>query len=392
MGFLGEELSDQTDATPFTPRRTKDRIEEMLFARNHDLFSELELVFFDTTSIYFEGGGGAHFGHRGFSKDHRPDLLQMVVGALLDGNGRPICCEMWPGNTADVTTLLPVVERMRKRFGVGNFCVVADRGMISAETLRRLEEAKIGYILGCRMRKVKEIQTEVLTRAGRYREVYPESADPSQPAPLKVKEVRHEGKRYIVCVNGRQARKDAADRQAIIDGLVQQLKKGAKSLVGNKGYRKYLKIEKDSVAIDEDKIKADAVFDGKWVLVTNTGLSGEQTALKYKELWRVERVFRDVKSLLETRPVFHQNDIHIAGHVFCSFLALVLRKELDQRLSAAGHRFEWLHIKQDLEALKQVIIEENGKRFAVRSECKGDCGKIFQAVGVALPPTIRAME
>jgi transposase len=236
------------------------------------------------------------------------------------------------------------------------------------------------------MRKVKEIQTEVLTRAGRYREVYPESADPSQPAPLKVKEVRHEGKRYIVCVNSRQARKDAADRQAIIDALQQQLKKGAKSLVGNKGYRNYLKIEKDSVGIDEDKIKADAVFDGKWVLVTNTGLSGEQTALKYKELWRVGRVFRDVKSLLETRPVFHQNNAHIAGHVFCSFLALVLRKELDQRLSAAGHRFEWLHIKQDLKALKQVIIEENGKRFAVRSECKGDCGKIFQAVGVALPP------
>jgi len=392
MGFLGEALSDQTGATPFTPRRTKDRIEEMLFARNRDLFSELELVFFDTTSIYFEGGGGAHFGHRGFSKDHRPDLLQMVVGAVLDGNGRPICCEMWPGNTADVTTLLPVVERMRKRFGVSNFCVVADRGMISALTLRRLEEAKIGYILGCRMRKVKDIQTEVLTRAGRYREVYPESADPSQPAPLKVKEVRHEGKRYIVCVNGRQARKDAADRQAIVDALQQQLKKGAKSLVGNKGYRKYLKIEKDSVAIDAEKIKADAVFDGKWVLVTNTGLSGEQTALKYKELWRVERVFRDVKSLLETRPVFHQNDAHIAGHVFCSFLALVLRKELDQRLAAAGHRFEWLHIKQDLKALKQVIIEENGKRFAVRSESKGDCGKIFQAVGVALPPTIRAVE
>ncbi|MCG6906955.1 MAG: hypothetical protein LJE63_10055 [Desulfobacteraceae bacterium] len=93
-----------------------------------------------------------------------------------------------------------------------------------------------------------------------------------------------------------------------------------------------------------------------------------------------------MKSLLETRPVFHRNDAHIAGHVFCSFMALVLRKELDQRLSAAGHRFEWLHIKQDLEALKQVVFEENGKRFIVRSECKGNCGKIFQAVGVAFPP------
>ncbi len=391
MSFLGEELADQSDATPFTPRRTKDRIEEMLFQRNRDLFSELDLVFFDTTSIYFEGNGGEHFGQRGFSKDHRPDLFQMVVGAVLDDNGRPICCEMWPGNTTDVTTLIPVVERIRKRFGVNSFCVVADRGMISAETVSLLEENNIACILGCRMRKVKAIQTEVLTRAGKYQEVYPESADRKKPAPLKVKEVHHDGKRYIVCVNERQARKDAADRQAIVDSLQEQLKKGAKSLVGNKGYRKYLRIEKESVRIDTDKIKADEVFDGKWVLITNTTLSGEQAALKYKELWRVERVFRDVKSLLETRPVYHQKDANIAGHVFCSFLALVLRKELDQRLSAAGHQFEWLHIQQDLKALQKVVIEESGKRFALRTECKGNCGKIFQAVGVAIPPTIQAV-
>lgn len=161
--------------------------------------------------------------------------------------------------------------------------------------------------------------------------------------------------------------------------------------MGNKGYRKYLRIEKESVPIDTDKIKADEVFDSKWVLITNTTLSGEQAALKYKELWRVERVFRDVKSLLETRPVYHQKGANIAGHVFCSFLALVLRKELDQRLSAAGHQFEWLHIKQDLKALKKLVIEESGKRFALRTECKGTCGKIFQAVGVAIPPTIQAV-
>jgi transposase len=106
----------------------------------------------------------------------------------------------------------------------------------------------------------------------------------------------------------------------------------------------------------------------------------------------VERVFRDVKSLLETRPVYHQNDAHIAGHVFCSFLALVLRKELDQRLADNKHRFEWSDIKQDLKALKQIEIQESGKRFAIRSECKGVCGKVFQSVHVALPPTIKALS
>jgi transposase len=206
---------------------------------------------------------------------------------------------------------------------------------------------------------------------------------------LKVKQVVHDGTRYIVCVNSRQARKDAADRQAIVSALKEQLKKGAKSLVGNKGYRRYLKIAKDSARIDTDKVKEESRFDGKWVLTTNTDLSAEKVALKYKELWQVERVFRDVKTLLETRPIFHQRDEHIRGHVFCSFLALVLRKELERRLNNAGHVFEWSDIKQDLEALQTVTIEEGGKQFAVRTACRGNCGRIFQAVGVALPPTIR---
>ena len=110
---------------------------------------------------------------------------------------------------------------------------------------------------------------------------------------------------------------------------------------------------------------------------------------KYKELWQVERVFRDVKSVLETRPVFHRRDDTIRGHIFCSFLALVLRKELERRLESCGHFLEWSEIKQDLKALQQIVIEDNGKRLAIRSQCTDACGKTFQAVGVALPPTIR---
>lgn len=390
MTFLGESITDEESA--LGPRRNKDLIEEMMFQRNKDLFSELDLVFFDTTSIYFEGQGGDFFGNRGFSKDHRPDLHQMVVGAVLDDNGRPVCCEMWPGNTTDVKTMIPVVDRLRHRFGIGQCCIVADRGMISSDTISKLETRQLPYILGVRMRRVKEVKTEILTRAGRYKEVYPENADRSKPSPLKVKEVIHNDTRYIICLNERQARKDAADRQTIIESLKKQLKKGPKALVGNKGYRKYLKVQKDSAQIDTAKIEDESRFDGKWVLTTNTNLNPEQVALKYKELWRVERVFRDVKSLLDTRPVYHQKDENIAGHVFCSFLALVLRKDLDRGLAESEHQFEWNEIKQDLKALKRVEIEEGGQRFAIRSECKGICGKIFQSVGVALPPTIKALN
>lgn len=391
MAFLGEPLADQVGATPFAPRCIKDLIEEGLFSAHRHLFTSLDLVFFDTTSIYFEGEGGEIIGQFGHSKDHRPDRKQMVVGAVLDDEGRPICCEMWPGNTADVNSLLPVVERIKKRFHIRQFCLVADRGMISAETIETLEsdECDIPYILGARMRRMKEVCGEALSRAGRYREVCPEGSRAKDPAPLKVKEVRVEGRRYIVCCNTRQARKDALARQTIIEELEERIKQGPKSLIGNRGYRKYLKISKGSVSIDSRKIEAEARFDGKWVLRSNTSLPAEEVALKYKELWQVEQVFRDVKSVLNTRPVFHKCDETIRGHVFCSFLALVLRKELDRRLEKAGHRFEWADIKQDLRALQEITIEEKSRKLAVRTICLGTCGKVFQAVGVALPPTIR---
>ena len=389
MAFLGEEIEDQKDCTPFAPRCTKDVIEEDLFLARRDLFSGLDCVFFDTTSIYFEGEGGETIGELGHTKDHRPDLHQMVVGVILDDHGQPVCSEMWPGNTTDVTTLVPVIKRLRSRFGIGRICVVSDRGMISAETMAYLEEEKISYILGARMRRSKEVKEEVLSRAGRYREVHPEGVYAKDSSPLKVKEVMVDGNRYIVCLNEKEARKDAADRQAIIDSLQEKLKTHPKSLVGNKGYRKYLKLDRETVSVNHDKIEEEARYDGKWVLKTNTSLTAEQASLKYKELWQVEQVFRDMKSVLETRPIFHKLDETIRGHVFCSFLALVIRKELDRRLEKAGHCFEWADIKQDLKALQEITIEDKGKTLAIRSECLGTCGKIFQAVGVAIPPMIR---
>jgi transposase len=363
-----------------------------MFQARRDLFSDLEIVFFDTTSIYFEGAGGETLGRLGHSKDHRPDLNQMIVGVVIDNKGNPICCEMWPGNIADVKSLIPLIERTRMRFRIKRFCIVADRGMISEETLTYLEQEKIPYILGARLRRVKEIREQVLSRPGAYREVYPESRFSKDPSPLKVKEVKVDDRRYIVCLNERQARKDAADRQAIVDALQEKLKNNPKSLVGNKGFRKYLCMDRDTVFINRQKIQEEERFDGKWVLRTNTRLKSEQVALKYKELWQVEHVFRDMKSILDTRPVFHKRDETIRGHVFCSFLALVLRKELDRRLEKAGHCFEWADVKQDLKSLQEIIIEENGKALSVRSECLGVCGKVFQAVGVAIPPTIREIS
>jgi transposase len=392
MAFLGEEIFDQKDRTPFAPRCTKDVIEERMFEQRRDLFTDLDLVFLDTTSLYFEGQGGETIGAKGHSKDHRPDLNQMVVGALLDNRGKPLACEMWPGNTADVSSVIPVVSRLKNRFGASSFCIVADRGMISQATIRELEKEKLSYILGVRMRLVKEVRNYVLLDQGQFQEVYPEGLASKDPSPLKVKEVEMGGTRYIVCRNERQARKDAADREAILESLREKLKTAPKSLIGNKGYRSFLTVTKESVTIDEKKVEVDARFDGIWVLTTNTKLPAKEVALKYKELWMVEYTFRDMKSVLDTRPIYHKRDETIRGHVFCSFLALALKKELDDRLVSHGLQYEWADIKQDLKALQEVILEENGTTLAIRTECQGTCGKVFKVVGVALPPTIRVIS
>jgi len=393
MAWLGEELpmADQCEMTRFAPRCTKDLIEEELFSRRRDLFSGLELVFFDTTSIYFEGNGGQTVGELGHTKDHRPDCKQMVVGAVLDQEGNPVCCEMWPGNAADVKSLLPVVDRLRKRFGIGQVCIVADRGMISREAVKELESGERGwkYILGARMRRQKEVREEVLSVPGRYRVVHPRSNIKKDPSPLKVKDVVIDGRQYVVCLNEDQARKDAADREAILVSLRGQLKRGDKSLVGNKGYRKYLKTTGKGFEIDEQKVLEEARYDGKWVLRTNTDLSTDQVALKYKQLWMVESLFRTMKSILETRPIYHKRDETILGHVFCSFLSFVLMKELHNRVEQKGYQLEWADVIRDLSRLQEVEIEQDGKRFLLRSEATGTCGKVFQSVGVALPPTVR---
>lgn len=396
MGWLGEALPDdqQEHATPFAPRCRKDLVEEALFDRRRDLFSELELVFFDTTSIYFEGAGGESLGQYGHSKDHRPDRRQMVVGVVIDAQGRPLCCELWPGNVTDVKTLIPVLDRLRQRFRIRTICVVADRGMISKDTIAQLQDKQrnVRFILGARLRNVKEIYETVLSRGGRYREVHPARKKNSDPSPLKVKDVRVDGRRYVVCLNDEEARKDRADREAIVAGLQKQLKRGDKSLVGNKGYRKFLTSGGKTFSIDEAKVKHDARFDGKWVLQTDMlDLSSEEVALKYKQLWMVEDMFRTAKTLLETRPVFHHGDDTIRGHVFCSFLALMLRKELQDRLESAGERFEWSEILRDLAALENVEVKHGEKRFELRSEVEGSCGAVFRAAGVAIPPTIQKL-
>jgi transposase len=301
---------------------------------------------------------------------------------------------MWPGNVTDVKTLIPVVDRLRQRFRIRSICIVADRGMISRETIAQLQAADrtVHYILGARLRSVKEIYEDVLSRGGRYREVRGPREKSTDPSPLKVKEVRVGERRYVVCLNEEQARKDRADREAIVESLREQLKQGDKALVGNKGYRKYLHSAGPKFTVDEEKVKWEERFDGKWVLQTDLEKTAEETALAYKQLWMVEEMFRAAKTLLETRPIYHKRDETIRGHVFCSFLALLLRKELQDRLEAQGDKPEWAALLRDLEALQYTEVESQGKRFLLRSDLASTTAAVFRAVGVAIPPSVQNPE
>ncbi len=304
----------------------------------------------------------------------------MVVGAVLSDDGRPVSCELWPGNHADGGALLPVVDRLHQRFGIRRVCWVADRGMISKGTMASLEERGLEYILGARMRREREVRERVLGDSGPYQEVAPN---------LQVKEVEVEGRRYIVGHNADEALKDAADRQAIVESLEDRLREGARQLIGNRGYRRFVRTEKGAITLDRKRIEEEARYDGKFVLRTNTSLPAGEVAMQYKRLLMVEQFFRAAKSLLHTRPIFHQWDATIQGHVFCSFLALLLVDEVKRRLSARGWDLEWKDIRQDLRALSQVEVREGENRYLLRTPLQGVAGKVLQAVGVAIPPSMR---
>jgi len=389
MRWLGEDIAGSGPGTE--GRHTTDVIEEQLYRHRQELFGEVSVAFFDTTSLYFEGAGGQTLGHEGRSKDYRPHLKQIILGMVFDGSDRPFASFLWPGNTADVTRLTPVVERLRTRFGINKVCVVADRGMISAATIAALEQQNIDYILGARERSTTEIRKTVLEDDG----VAVPLLIPRQKGAteLAVKDITVGGRRYVLCRNEEEAKKDAEARVAIIASLERKLVQGDKALVGNKGYRRFLATPGDEhFTIDPARVAEDERFDGVFVLRTNTKMSALQVALRYRNLMAVEDAFKTAKALLATRPIFHKTDAAIRGHVFCSFLAVVLRKELFDRLAAHGSKqLEWQHIVDDLMDLSEVEVEQDTRRARLRTAPRPTIDPICRALGIALPPVFQEL-
>src|SRR5215472_825376 len=257
--------------------------------------------------------------------------------------------------------------------------------MISAQSIAALEERKLEYVLGVRERSSAEVRRTVIDDQTPFVPLVVPRVS-GELTELEAKQVKIGNRRYIVCRNLAEAQRDAEQRSAILDGLRAKLAQGDKALVGNSGLRRYLKtVSAEHFAVDDTR------FDGLYVLRTNTKLTPLQVMLRYRDLLRVEQLFRRAKAVLATRPIYHSSDMAIRGHVFCSFLALLLVKELEDRLHRHNIAAEWDDILRDLDRLQEIELEQDGKRFLLRTPTTGVAGKLFQAVGVALPSNLREL-
>ena len=325
----------------------KTAIEEQLYWRVADLLSmDVDLIFYDTTSIYFEvDQEDEGVRRRGYSKDHRSDTPQVVVGMAVTRDGYPVKSWVFPGNRTDVTTIEEVKEDLRG-WRLNRCIFVSDAGMVSEENLALLRRGGGRYIVAMPCRKGTEVVKEVLSRPGRYEEVREN---------LKVKEVWVGDRRYVVCFNPLEAERQKKHREEVLRELEEVLRsltnhpKRACQLLSSRRYGGYLRTLKNGeLRLSKEAIREKEKRDGLWVIHTNDHeLSAEDLALAYKQLIRVEEAWKTMKSTIEIRPVFHRTEQRIKAHVFLCVLALLM-----ERVAERACGLTWPKIREELCSIK----------------------------------------
>jgi hypothetical protein len=390
----------------------KADVEREVYFRMADLMkADVDLIFYDTTSLHFEiddedevpsrstklAGGREYppLRRRGYSKNGRGDVAQIVVGLAVTRDGLPVRSWVFPGQTNDVTTVEKVKEDLRG-WRLGRCVFVGDAGMNSEENRRTLSLGGGKYILATKLRGGDEVTKEVLTRAGRYQEV---------AGNLRVKEVTvGEGerrRRYVVCHNPEEAARQAAHRRKLLEQLSAEIKsmrkpergqghgKHACGLLASGRFGRYLRqTRRGALKIDVGAVRAEEKLDGKWVVTTNDdSLSAEDLALGYKQLMRVEQCWRQMKSGLRTRPVFHWTPHRISAHVSLCVLALLIERIAEIR---AGDT--WRNIRAQLDTIKVVEYERGSARVRQTSEVRGKVAELLRSLKVEPPPKLHAVR
>jgi len=393
---------------------TQARVQEaVFFAAAHLLSLEVDLLFFDTTSTFFqrdtEDEGADGFRRFGHSKDHRPDLPQVVIGLAVTREGIPVRCWCWPGNTNDMTVVQQVKDDLRG-WRLGRVITVVDRGFASDDNLAYLTRAGGHWIAGERLRDGGADVAQVLSRQGRYQSVRDN---------LRVKEVRvgqgDAARRFVLCHNPEQADRDRHQRKqqlALIEGELQRIAalrakhaKAAGKRRRDQGAGDHLKAEcalRDHptlgrwlrqtpggrLVIDRAKVKAEARLDGKFLLSTSDpDLSAEDAALGYKNLLEAERAFRDLKTTLELRPVFHRLEHRIRAHVLLCWLALLLVRVAERQTGQT-----WRRINTELGRLHLVTLAGAAGRVEQTTMLTPAQRELFATTGVAPPPRVTSLQ
>jgi hypothetical protein len=394
---------------------TQGSVQQAVFFAVANLLNlEVDLLFFDTTSTYFErdepdGDGDEVAGFRtwGKSKDHRDDLPQIVIGLAVTREGIPVRVWCWPGNTTDATVLGQVRDDLRG-WKLGRVITVVDRGFSSAENLAYLRRGGGQYIAGMRMRDGNPLVAQALARQGRYQQVRDN---------LRVKEVRLDATdvRFVVCHNPDQAQRDQTQReraiariQAELDRIAAQrqrdrVKPSTKARA--KAEAAHVKAECElrdhptlgrwirqltsgRLVIDRAKVTAEARLDGKYLLaVSDPHLTAEDAALGYKNLLEAERGFRDMKTTLLLRPVFHRLERRIRAHVLLCWLALLLTRVTER---ASGQT--WQRIERETSRLAQVTLAGEAGTVAQTTPLKPTQRAIYQALSLQPPPRVSAFD
>lgn len=390
----------------------KEKIERAIYFRMADLLNvDVDLIFYDTTSLHFEvdeedeglSQGNALAGRRsyealrkrGHSKNGRGDAPQIVVGLAVTRDGLPVRSWVFPGNTNDVTTIEKVKADLRG-WQLNRCVFVGDAGMNSEDNRRRLSLGGGKYIFATKMRAGDEVSKDVVTRAGRYQDVAEN---------LRVKEVvvgdGERRRRYVVCHNPEQADRQRQHRERLLEELRLELESQSQplragrhakhtcQLVTSRRYGRYLRQTAIGIPkIDRAAVAAEAKLDGKWVITSNDDtLTPEDLALGYKQLMRVEECWRTMKSGLRTRPVFHWSPHRICAHISLCVLALLLERVAERR---AGDT--WRNILAQLDAIKVVEYERTGTRVLQTTEIRSEVTELLQRLKVAPPPRLHRVN
>lgn len=365
--------------------------EAALYEQEMNLFNlDVSLVFYDTTLVSVYGDHPQTLA-KASRRSGRTHLKELLIGLVLSRDGLPVAHEVLAGNTVDVNTVQAVAQRLRERFGIRRCIFVGDGGMFSDDNLKELEDLQFEYILGAPLRKLKEVRDQVLATPGRYSPVAEN---------LRVKQVEIEGRRYILCHNPKEEKRDAALREAFVQSLEAEITGPAgqpgtvayQELLAHRKKRRYLRVLKDgTLRMNPAAVRAEARYDGKHVLRTNTDLGGDEVAQSYRSLIRVEQSFHSLKSLEEVAPVYHWNEERVCGHVAACVLGHWLERLLERKLREGGYTESVSTALRELGRLKSVEVELHGQWFHFRTEASPAVNEIVQALGYRLPPRVQPL-